>query len=135
MKSVNTNRKPSRVIKSIPILESKEISSDTINHYIVEFLAPFGIGLKLTLTKENELLVSGFNPIDNSDRMGPAEACGSIRVGDILAGVNHLILYELGPMKFADAVSQYDHDKTVSTSACEPSIMALQSLSSYQCFG
>lgn len=115
MESMNTIAKSKRIVKNIPVLESKEVTSDVINHYIVEFLAPFGIGLKLTLTKDNELLVAGFNPIDNNGRMGPAEACGSMLVGDILAGVNHLILYELGPMKFADVVSKYDHDKNVST--------------------
>ena len=107
------NQKSKRFVTKVFTFDCREVRNEVQNHYVVEFLAPYGIGLKLTLTKESELLVTGFNRIENNDRMGPAEACGSIRVGDILAGVNNIILYELGPKIFADRVSTYDHEKTV----------------------
>ena len=82
------------------------------NHFQVSFYAPHDIGLKLALTKENELSVVGFNNLPDGS-MGPAEACGAIRTGDILTRVNHFDLYELGSRQFIQSVSGFAHDKTV----------------------
>lgn len=82
------------------------------NHFQVSFYAPNDIGLKLALTKDNELVVVGFNDLPDGS-MGPAEACGAIRTGDILSRVNHIDLVKLGSRQFVQSVSGFTHDKTV----------------------
>ena len=96
--------------------ESKDFYHDyqlIKDHYKVSFLAPHkDIGLKLILTTNQQLLVAGFNKI-GLDKIGPAELTCKIHIGDILTAVDHIDYYELGPERFIDSVSVYEHDKKV----------------------
>ena len=96
--------------------ESRDFVPESLflkDHYIVSFLAPHkDIGLKLVLTQDQQLLVVGFNKVNN-DQIGPAELTRQIHIGDILTSVDHIDYYKLGPEKFIDSVSFYEHDKEV----------------------
>jgi hypothetical protein len=82
------------------------------NHFKVSLFAPDGIGLKLAETTSKELYVAGFNNI-TGNKIGPAEACGMIFIGDILTQVDDINLYFMKPTVFSDKISKYNHDKTV----------------------